>query len=239
MAAMIKAMDCPACHAAMVTETFEAHYGRGVAVDLCPACRGIWFDGLESLQLTPGATLQLFGRFAAGTAGASPSEAARCPRCRAPLVETHDVQRDTPFLYLRCPAEHGHYITFFQFLREKNFVRRLSPPEVAKLRESVRVVNCSNCGAPVNVERDAVCEYCHTPLTILDPQQCEATVKALRAAETQRRTVDPAWPARLGIDQLSVTAAFRSADGVPTPAGIGLVEAGVRVLLAALGEPPG
>ena len=84
MAAMIKAMDCPACHAAMVTETFEAHYGRGVAVDLCPACRGIWFDGLESLQLTPGATLQLFGRFAAGTAGASPSEAARCPRCRKP-----------------------------------------------------------------------------------------------------------------------------------------------------------
>lgn len=239
MAAMIRPMDCPACRAPMTTETFEGHYDRRVDVDLCQACRGIWFDGLESLQLTPGATLQLFGRFATSTPSASPSDSARCPRCSAALVETHDVQRDTPFLYLRCPADHGHYITFFQFLREKNFVRRLSPPEIARLRESVRVVNCSNCGAPVNVDRDAVCEYCHTPLAILDPQQCEATVKALQAAETQRRTVDPTWPARLGIDQLSVAAAFRSTDRSAAPAGVGLVEAGVCVLLAALGEPSG
>jgi hypothetical protein len=222
----------------MVEESFDAHYDRRVTIDLCPACRGIWFDGLESLQLTPGATLRIFQRFAGGAATAAPPEAGRCPRCDAPLLDTHDMQHDTPFRYLRCPAEHGHYITFFQFLREKNFVRRLDPSEIAGLRASVREVQCSNCGAPVSLERDAVCAYCRTPLTMLDPQQCEATVKALQAAEARRTTVDPAWPARLALDRLSVRGAdFRAADGAGAAPGAGLVEAGLRALLAALGEP--
>jgi hypothetical protein len=222
----------------MAEESFEGHYGRPIAIELCQACRGIWFDGLQSLQLTPGSTLRIFERFAAAGTTASPSNTGRCPRCAAALVDAHDQQRDTPFQYLRCPADHGHYITFFQFLREKNFVRRLSLPEIAKLRESMREVNCSNCGAPVSVDRDAVCAYCHTPLAILDAQQCEATVKALQAAQ-EPKTVDPAWPERLAIERLGVAMRLRAAEGPEAPAGVGLIEAGVRALLAALREPPG
>jgi hypothetical protein len=235
---MIVRMTCPACLAVMVEETLDGHYGRTVALNLCQACRGIWFDGLESLQLTPGATLRLFERFGADAPTAAPAESGRCPRCGVPLLPTHDLQRDTPFSYLRCPADHGHFITFFQFLREKNFVRRLSGAELATLRDSVREVHCSNCGAPVSLDRDAVCAYCHTPLAILDPHQIEATVKALQAAETRRTTVDPTLPARLAIDRLSVLGAnVRAADGEGAPRGVGLVEAGIRVLLAALELP--
>ncbi|HET7339970.1 MAG TPA: zf-TFIIB domain-containing protein [Methylomirabilota bacterium] len=229
-------MSCPACGAAMAEETFDGHYGRRVVINLCKACRGLWFDGLESLQLTPGATLRLFERFA-GEPPVPPPAAGRCPRCGAALALAHDAQRDTPFSYLRCPAEHGHYITFFQFLREKNFVRRLSPAEIATLRDTLGEVHCSNCGAPVSLDRDAVCGYCHTPLAMLDPHQCAETVNALQAAEAHRTAVDPTLPARLAIDRLSVLGAdFRVADGDAGPPALGLVEAGLRVLLGAL--PP-
>ena len=43
-------------------------------------------------------------------------------------------------------------MTFFQFLRAKRFVRSLGPAEIRQLREQVRQLNCSNCGAPLDIE---------------------------------------------------------------------------------------
>jgi hypothetical protein len=34
------------------------------------------------------------------------------------------------FSYWRCPDEHGRLTPFFQFLREKQFVRSLTPAEL-------------------------------------------------------------------------------------------------------------
>ena len=219
----------------MEAQTLDAMYGRTVTIDLCHACTGIWFDTLETLQLTPGAVLRVFKlihdrRGEASAAG----DVTRCPRCRAQLTETTDMQRTTRFHYLRCPAEHGRFITFFQFLREKNFVRPLSLPELAQLRKSIRVVHCSSCGAPVDLERSTTCGYCRTAISMLDPDQVERAVRGLQAAETRRTTVDPQWPARLLVDRLVGERAVSEPLSEGGSMRFGLLDAGLQALTDAL-----
>ena len=57
-----------------------------------------------------------------------------CPRCHQGLVATADRVRATAFSYWRCPGDEGRATTFFDFLREKNFVKPLSPERLAELR---------------------------------------------------------------------------------------------------------
>jgi len=229
-------LDCPACRVVMDEHGLEGNYGRKVVIDLCYPCRSIWFDGLEILQLTPGSTLRLLTLVHEHRAEERPLPAGtgRCPRCRAALAPTTDLQRGTRFHYARCPEDHGRFMSFFEFLRAKNFVRPLSAGEVAELRQRLQVVACSNCGAPIDIEKGAACAYCRAPLSMLDPAQLERTVAALRAAEDKRRTVDPALAARLVLDRLTVE---RSLGPTETAAGArshGLVDAGLDALLEAL-----
>ncbi len=161
-------------------------------VDICAGCQALWFDAFESVQLTPGATLALFeaiGGAAPPTHDALP-ERLPCPRCRDPLALTHDLQRTTRFSYYRCPHGHGRFTPFFQFLREKDFIRPLAPDELARLKAAVRVIRCSSCGAPVDLERATACPYCRAPIAILDPDAVAATARSLAAAETKRTTID-------------------------------------------------
>jgi hypothetical protein len=221
----------------MDPQTLDAVYGRTVTIDICHACTGIWFDTLESLQLTPGAVLRVFKLIQDRRGdGAPAAEVTRCPRCHARLAQATDMQRTTRFHYLRCPAEHGHFITFFQFLREKNFVRPLSPPEIAQLRKTIRVVHCSSCGAPVDLERSTTCGYCRTPISMLDPDQVERALRTLQEAEMRRTSIDPQWPARLLIDRL---VGERAVSEPHTPGGslrLGLLDAGLQAVTDALGQ---
>lgn len=161
-------------------------------VDACLTCQAFWFDAFESTQLAPGATLALFDVVRKAAAAPSRPLPARlpCPRCTAPLELTHDLQRTTRFLYYRCAAGHGRFTPFLQFLREKDFIRAPSPAELERLKASIRVIRCSSCGAPVDLERDAACPYCHSPIAILDPGAVAETVRALQAAEAKRTTID-------------------------------------------------
>jgi hypothetical protein len=84
----------------------------------------------------------------------------------------------------------GRFTPFVQFLREKDFIRPLSPAELERLRQTIRVVQCSSCGAPVDLEKDTACPYCRAPIAILDPDAVNATVRALQSAETKRTTID-------------------------------------------------
>jgi hypothetical protein len=156
-----------------------------VDLDLCFACQALWLDQYESTQLSPGATIELF-RLIHAHDGQPPrplADASRCPRCTARLVLTHDIQRTNRFVYHRCPERHGRLITFYHFLREKQFVRSLSGAEIMRLQATVKQVRCSSCGAPVNVEKDAACTYCHAPLSILDADAVKQTLAELDAAE--------------------------------------------------------
>jgi hypothetical protein len=49
---------------------------------------------------------------------------------------------------------------FFEFLLEKNFVRPITGSELAALKAKVQSVECSNCGAPLDLAHDAACRYC-------------------------------------------------------------------------------
>jgi len=110
------------------------------------------------------------------------------------LVPATDRQRNTRFRYGRCPRGHGRFITFFDFLREKDFVRTLSAQQVAELRAQVQTVNCSNCGAPIDLAATSSCGHCGSPLSMLDMRQADALIAQLRAAATAPAAVSPTLP---------------------------------------------
>lgn len=186
-------MDCPGCRSSsMQVEYYPAHYGRTVEIDVCHDCNGFWFDNRESLQLTPGSTLQLFKSMQDGhlTAGNQLVDDKRCPRCQIALRPSHDVARGTRFQAFEC-VQHGRYITFFQWLREKGLVRAPTPQELQELKQHLVQVNCSNCGAPVALSHQAVCSHCQTPVSILAPDAVARAVAELAKQEQDRVTVKP------------------------------------------------
>src|SRR6186713_2999326 len=112
----------------MTALSLDGHLGRPVAIDLCHTCQAFWFDGYESLQLAPASVLRLFREIGerVGAAATPLSDASRCPKCGQQLSLVKDQQRSTRFEYRGCPQRHGRLISFFNFLREKDFVRPLS-----------------------------------------------------------------------------------------------------------------
>jgi len=216
----------------MEARTLDGHMGRSVEIDVCLPCQSFWFDAHESVQLSPGGTLALFRLIGEHTGRRTFSNAdlAKCPRCHARLRLTQDMQRATRFSYLRCPNEHGRLTTFFDFLREKDFIRPLTAEQLAELRQNVQTVNCSNCGAPVDVAHHSACSHCGSPLSMLDLHQADALVAQLRRADArEHQPIDPALPLNLLRARREVEASFphdRGVDWSPTD----LVEAGIQAV---------
>src|SRR5688572_3534243 len=233
-------MNCPRCSAPMEEHSLERHHGRSVTIDLCQPCQSFWFDGHESLALTPGATLTLFriiGEHSARPHG--PEEhAGRCPRCGGLLRRTRDLQRATRFEYFKCPNAHGRLITFFDFLKEKDFIRPLTTHQIAELRKNVQIINCSNCGGPIDLAKTAACAHCGSPLSMLDMNQAERLVEQLRAAESGSKTIDPALPLALARARVETEAAFKGIPGHDPWhddwSSLGLVGAGLSGLMRLL-----
>jgi hypothetical protein len=179
----------------MSQQTLEGHVGAKVQIDVCSGCQVIWFDHFESLQLSPGGTLRLFQTIGSSSAprGRRPlGEQLTCPRCEIRLVLTNDRQRNTPFRYWRCVRSHGKLITFFDFLREKDFIRPLSPAQLDQLRQNVQMINCSNCGAPIDLARASTCAHCGTAISTVDLEQISRMAKQLQRADSPRKEIDVA-----------------------------------------------
>jgi len=205
-----------------------------LTVDLCATCQTLWFDTYESLQLTPGGTIDLFrAMHAARSATPRPlASALPCPRCETVLAATQDLQRTTRFPYFRCRYGHGRLTPFVQFMLEKNFVRPLAQSELARLAQTATAIRCSSCGAPVDLAR-GVCTYCRSPLVILDPDALQRALADYDAAE--RRRVSPAPdPDRQGDALIAMArleqelARSRAAD--PPGLGADLVTLGLMAL---------
>jgi hypothetical protein len=199
----------------MEEAAFDGHLGRSLAIDICHACQSFWFDARESVALTPGSTLALFRVI--GEKLKRPqhtdSELAKCPRCKGRLRRTQDMQRATRFEYLNCPNGHGRLISFFDFLREKDFIRPLTPQQIAELRENVSSVNCANCGGAVDLSAGAACLHCGTPLSMLDMKQAEKLVAQLQKAEDRtHHTIDPTFPIELLRVRRETERAFAGID---------------------------
>jgi len=224
----------------MKEHTLGGHLGRSVTLDVCKPCQSLWFDERENLQLTPGATLAVFrliGEHVAKPRGAG-ADTVKCPRCRARLRKTQDMQRATRFEYFRCPNGHGRLEAFFDFLKEKDFVRPLTPQQIATLRHNIQTVNCSNCGAPIDLAKGSDCTHCGSPLSMLDLTQAETLVAQLREADRTDKPVDPALPLALARARRDAEQAFADSPGhdiwIEQDLSFGLVGAGLTALVRML-----
>ena len=208
-------MNCPRCSKEMGVYRVDGYMGREVDLDVCLPCQSVWFDAHEHLQLTPGATLTLFRVIGENVSRPQwqDRDVAHCPKCRAQLRRINDIQRNTRFEYFRCPNQHGRLTSFFDFLKEKDFVKPLSLEQIVELRKFVKSVNCSNCGAPVDVAANAQCAHCGSPLTMLDIDQAERLVEQLQKAEDRtKQPIDPALPLAMARARLQTEATFRRLD---------------------------
>ena len=176
-------LSCPACRGQMTKHTLPTRAGV-VPIDVCFACRGIWFDPQENLKLSPAGVLALFRLLHAhrdDAAQALPHTLA-CPHCSGALVQGFDVVKSGRYITHRCPQRHGRFSTFAAFMIEKGFVRQLTPAEVQDMAQRLGVINCSNCGAPVDLRQSHVCPHCRTALSLLDPQAVERALQGLTQA---------------------------------------------------------
>lgn len=175
----------------------ETRVGTPLTIDVCAESQAIWFDKYEDLQMSPASTLKLMKFVGEHSLQGirPPSSAMRCPRCSSTLLLTHDMAHDNRFSYMRCPNEHGRYIGFLDYLREKNFIRPMSPQQIHDLKQNVQTVNCSGCGAVIDLAKSSKCEHCGSPISILDMKQPQELLRELQTAAAPR----PANPA-LGVD---------------------------------------
>lgn len=192
-------LPCPACRQTMQKLRCERTQGGTLWIDLCYPCQGLWFDAYESLQIAPGALIDLFRELHARRD--SPRQpwpsALRCPRCAETLLHGMDLAKPGGrFNYERCLQGHGRFIPFSQFLIEKGFVRQLSSAEVQRLAADIRQIRCNGCGSPIDLPRDAVCPHCRAPVALLDPGAVDAALARYRDAEARR--LRPLSPEALG-----------------------------------------
>jgi hypothetical protein len=227
-------MICPCCSSEMTAVAVDARLGAPLTIDLCPASRAIWFDRFEDLQLSPAATLKIFGMISEqSNAAAAPWPGAiACPRCGAGLLYTHDIQRNTKFQYWRCDAGHGRLMSFIDFLRVKDFVRPLTPQQIAELRQNVQTINCSNCGGGIDLAKDTVCTHCGSAVSMLDLKQMAKTIGQLQAAAAGPQAIADAEAARAsapprGADLDALIAAIRARGGAESRS---LIETGFSML---------
>ena len=195
-------IPCPSCAQGMTKRALPNHDAGQVCLDLCYPCHAIWFDRNESVQLAPRAVIELFRDIHArqGEPRRALPERFGCPRCRAPLALTHDLTKAGRFSYWRCPDEHGRLTPFFQFLREKQFVRSLTPAELGRVRAELKIVRCSSCGAPIDLQRDTACGFCKAPLAILDADAVEKALREWSQAEKRRPALNRASVAQAVFD---------------------------------------
>ncbi len=233
------ALPCPNCRQPMFGQDLEHAYHGRVHVGICFDCAGIWFDHLTSMQLAPAAVIELFREIHAH------EDAIRrpyvdnlsCPRCSGPLTLSYDLSKSGRFSYFKCRHDEGRFTPFFQFLREKQFVRGLTPAELQRVRSEVRQIKCSQCGAPIDLEHASECQYCHAPVSFLDPEAVQKAAlmwteaahlrQAGLTAQTQNQ-VQPQHATRSAVASISDLLLVRAGSDAGT--GADLVAMGIRAI---------
>lgn len=161
---------CPQCAAPMAQRRLHAHSGRPVMVDHCAPCRLVWFDALESVQLSGLGWVELLRELTRDeafdrTPQRPPTMA--CPVCSEPLKPVHNRSRWGRFPALECPRRHGHLHSDAGALAERGLVRTLLPAERGAIRAQQRVLHCFGCGAAADGDGEN-CGWCASPLLVID-----------------------------------------------------------------------
>ena len=221
----------------MEERTVEAVLGARVDISVCRHCQAFWFDPFESRQITPESTLGLLRLIA--EEAAKPGEGhfrseSYCPKCRARLRLAHDRQRNTTFTYWKCERDHGRFTRFAEFLKEKDFVRPLSAAQLVELRRNIRMINCSNCGAPIDLAKASACAHCASPVSMLDLGKM---VDVANAAEVRRKMPDEKIPdGAFSPELLAILSSSRSPSSDRRMQSFGLVEWGLQAFVDWLTE---
>ncbi|MDD2924305.1 zf-TFIIB domain-containing protein [Rhodoferax sp.] len=188
---MSDAPNCPSCHAPMEVHALASVAGGKVALDLCFACHGIWFDPQENLKLTAAAVVTLFKLLHEHRDAPRQPLALKlaCPHCSRTLAQGFDVVRSGRYITYRCPQRHGRFSAFSSFMIEKGFVRQLTQPEIDDMARRVAVIYCSSCGAPVDLRQDHACPHCRSAFSLLDPQAVERALQGYAKAASGAQAV--------------------------------------------------
>ena len=207
------ALVCPNCQQPMQAVDLERHDHAVMQIDLCFQCAGLWFDHLESVQLAPTAVIELFKSINQRLHEHHQplGHDMACPRCRAQLQLSQDLGKGGRFSYFRCPRNDGRFTPFLQFLREKQFVRNLTETEIRRVRAEVRQLTCSDCGAPIDLEHETQCRYCHAAISFIDPDAVEKAMHIWSDAEGRRQARPP--QEAVGAASLRLPGANTSSDG--------------------------
>jgi hypothetical protein len=147
----------------------DAHYQNSVEVDLCQACRLVWFDERESLRLSGLGWIQLLGAMqqdAAATA-AWAGRPLGCAHCRKPLRSQANVTRYGRFVSNRCAAGHGTLQSQALLLAERGLVRAPTAHERAAVVAERRQWLCLNCGGAIGGDAGD-CPWCNTAVLMYD-----------------------------------------------------------------------
>lgn len=226
---------CPNCHQPMLVQQFERHDHGKLRLELCFSCSALWLDHLVSMQLAPSAIIELFREIYQHRADSRRPVADRlaCPRCRDVLVLSHDLSKTGRFSYYRCPRGDGRFTLFFQFLREKQFIRDLTEMELQRLRSQVRQIRCSECGAPIDLAHDSQCKYCHAPISFIDPDAVDKAMHVWSDAESRRLTHNEPKPVADALQRMTLRA--RMGDDVLLSGTAHAAESGSPLDLIALG----
>ena len=161
-------------------------HGGVVELDLCFACQGMWFDPSENLKLAPAAVAELFRVLheRRDTPRQPLASTLGCPRCSGSLTTGFDVVRSGRYVTYRCAHGHGRFSAFSSFMIEKGFVRQLTRPEIDDIAQRVAVIQCTGCGAPVDLRKDHACPHCRSAFSLLDPKAVEQALQGYAKAAT-------------------------------------------------------
>jgi hypothetical protein len=183
---------CPSCAQKMQTVAVDSRSVGKIDIEVCVQCFVIWFDKAESAQLAPSAVVDLFKIVNACSDKPRLPQASvlPCPRCKTRLTLTQDVCKAGRITYYRC-QEHGRLTPFYQFLKEKHFIRLLTPVEIGKLRVDVKQIKCSGCGGAIDLEKDTACAYCGAAIAVLDADAVTKAMTVWAAAAEHRRHSSP------------------------------------------------
>lgn len=100
-------MNCPACSSEMQEKDFG-----GVHVDVCPSCKGIWFDWLELKKLdeqNEGMGQALVDSLEHGRNKADDRGKVKCPKCFKPMID-HNYQSQTRVTVDECYLCGGFFL---------------------------------------------------------------------------------------------------------------------------------
>lgn len=166
--------------------------GGDVLLDLCFPCQGIWFDPQENLKLSPASVVELFRVLHTHQSETRQTLALKmaCPHCNQSLTQGFDVVKSGRYITYRCPQRHGRFSAFASFMIEKGFVRQLTRTEIDDMARRVAVINCTSCGAPVDLRKDHACPHCRSALSLLDPKAVEQALSGYAKAVTNTGVVN-------------------------------------------------